>query len=316
MLPKLQGALNSPALRCDRAGDGRRAFTLTDLLVVVGTLGFLAVVLLPALANTQPAGTKAFQCLNNMRQLGLAESLYANDNHDRLASNNDEYPEPHGDKSRNWICPYGISLDWSANQKNTNTLYLTTDSPTIGTALFANYVAKSVNIFVCSADNYLSSPQRAMGWKNRIRSCAMNGAIGDGSKWFGFGVDGTPNGGHSEMPLFYNAKKMSDFHFPAPSACWMIMDEHPDSDDDPVMFVDPAAASGHGTSFTELPGSLHNDSAGMVFADGHAELHLWKGPITTQPVTYVSPGSKALVVVGDAASQNDLTWLAQHTPAN
>src|SRR5450631_4291781 len=86
-----------------RAGDGRGAFTLTELLVVLGTLGILALVLLPALASTQPAGAKAFQCLNNMRQLGLAESLYANDNHDRLASNSDRNNNPVATK--NWICP-------------------------------------------------------------------------------------------------------------------------------------------------------------------------------------------------------------------
>src|ERR1035438_3259853 len=112
-----------------RAGYGRGAFTLTELLVVLGTLGTLALVLLPALASTQSSGSKAFQCLNNMRQLGLAGCLYANDNHDRLVTNSDQYPAPGVSKSRNWICPFGTSLDWSSSHKNTNTLYLMVDSP-------------------------------------------------------------------------------------------------------------------------------------------------------------------------------------------
>jgi prepilin-type processing-associated H-X9-DG protein len=309
----------SIATRRQLFGEGRRAFTLTELLVVLGTLGVLTLVLFPAFASNQSASSKEFQCLNNMRQLGLAGCLYANDNHDRLASNNDQYPAPGVSKSRNWICPFGTSLDWSSSQKNTNTLYLTVDSPISGTALFGNYLVRSVTVFVCPADKYLSAQQQifaAAGWSSRMRSCAMNGAFGDGSKYYGFDTDGNPSPGHVLMPLYYNAKKISDLHSPAPSACWMIMDEHPDSDDDTVMFFDPAAANGHGTSFTELPGSLHNGSAGMVFADGHSELHLWKGRITTQPVTYVAPGSKPLIVSGDSASQNDLTWLAQHTPAN
>ena len=65
------------------------AFTLTELLVVLVTLGMLATLLSPALASNQPGSSKAFQCLNNMRQLGQAWLLYSNDNHDRLVSNSD-----------------------------------------------------------------------------------------------------------------------------------------------------------------------------------------------------------------------------------
>jgi prepilin-type processing-associated H-X9-DG protein len=314
-----QSDIESPSTWRQFPDDGCGAFTLTELLVVLATLGILAVVLLPALAGNQPGFSKAFQCLNNMRQLGLASCLYANDNHDKLASNNDNAASPGYNKSANWICPDGAVLDWSANQKNTNTLYLTVNSPTLGTALFANYVANAVNIYVCPADNYLSLLQQAV-WENRgvthrIRSCSMDGAMGDGSKWFGYNANGTPNGGHSQMPLFYNAKKLTDLHSPGPSACWLIMDEHPDSDDDACFYVDPAAASGTGTAFLELPGSMHNNAAGLVYADGHSEAHVWQGRITTQPVKYVAY-LQTVSVSSDPASQRDLTWLAQHTPAN
>ena len=143
----------------------------------------------------------------------------------------------------------------------------------------------------------------------------MNGAMGDGSKWFGYNANGTPNPGHASMPLYYNAKKVTDLHSPGPSACWLIMDEHPDSDDDATFYVDPAAASGTGTAFLELPGSMHNNAAGLVYADGHSEAHVWQGRITTQPVKYVVNLAN-VSVSSDPASQNDLTWLAQHTPAN
>jgi len=51
----------------------RDGFTLTELLVVMGTIALLAVTLLPALAGTK-IGTKNIQCLNNLRQL-TAEAL-------------------------------------------------------------------------------------------------------------------------------------------------------------------------------------------------------------------------------------------------
>jgi len=92
------------------------------------------------------------------------------------------------------------------------------------------------------------------------------------------------------------------------------MDEHPNSDDDATFFVAPANANGSGTSWTELPGSLHANSAGIVYADGHSELHKWLGSVTTQP--FDPNRTSYLQNVGglDPASVNDLTWLALHTP--
>jgi len=54
-------------------------FTLTELLVVIGTIALLAVTLLPALAGTK-IGTKNIQCLNNLRQLTSEALAYQSDN--------------------------------------------------------------------------------------------------------------------------------------------------------------------------------------------------------------------------------------------
>src|ERR1035437_5668129 len=81
------------------------------------------------------------------------------------------------------------------------------------------------------------------------------------------------------------------------------------------LLISDRNANGNGTAFTELPGSLHGNACGIVYADGHSDVHIWKGSKTTPQVTYITY-LQNVSVTGDIASQNDLTWLAQHTPAN
>lgn len=54
-----------------RVRGASRAFTLVELLVVIAIIGVLVALLLPAVSAARESGRKT-QCLNNMRQLGLA----------------------------------------------------------------------------------------------------------------------------------------------------------------------------------------------------------------------------------------------------
>ena len=295
---------------------------MIELLVVIAIIAILAAMLLPAL-NRAKQKAVSISCMNNYKQLGLAWFMYAQDNNDRLVSNTDRNNTPVA--TINWTCPAiggsAVVLDSTISPNNTNTLYLTIDGPFLGlqtTALLGSYVAKTLKIFVCPADNKLTSAQRGLGWANRMRSCSMNGAVGDGDKWFGIlPTTGQPNGGHSQMPTFYNAKKASDLHNPGPSDVFVMLDENPECNDDATFYINPADANGSGSSFTEIPGAMHGNAAGFVFADGHSEVHVWKGAVCTKPFnpswgpSYTSSGS-----FSDAGNKGDLTWLAQHTAQN
>ncbi|HTR42754.1 MAG TPA: prepilin-type N-terminal cleavage/methylation domain-containing protein [Pseudomonadales bacterium] len=299
------------------------AFTLIELLVVIAIIAILAAILLPVLAQARMRAQVAY-CMNNNRQLGIAWLMYINDNNEYLPDNCDRNTAVSGnEKTKNWICP-GLAggnvpvLDWTASSANFNTGLLTFDQQAMGVHSVAElgpYVAKQVKIFVCPADTYLSptqhgpsgvAAQQQYSISTRIRSCAMSGAMGGGSKYF----KGT-------WPAYYQVVKSSFMHFPGPSDCWVTTDEHPDYNDDCALFVNPADANTatSDNQFTELPGSMHSKSAGLSFADGHSEMHKWQGGVDTPGVKYLTYGPQ-ISTGSDVGAQRDLAWLALHTPAN
>ncbi|HAI13581.1 MAG TPA: hypothetical protein DCM28_17880 [Phycisphaerales bacterium] len=60
-----------------------KGFTLIELLVVISIISILIAILLPALASAR-ASSRMIQCASNLRGIGVAISIYADDNQDYL----------------------------------------------------------------------------------------------------------------------------------------------------------------------------------------------------------------------------------------
>lgn len=96
--------METPPLQKDR-----NAFTLTELLVVLGTVALLAVLLLPVYQRAQQ-GSKEVQCLSNLRSYGAALLAYVGD-HRGLPwwDGNGESAQTQGSTYPNyevWVRPY------------------------------------------------------------------------------------------------------------------------------------------------------------------------------------------------------------------
>ena len=60
----------------------RQGFTLVGLLVIIAVLGILAAMLIPALVSAK-GKSKRIQCVNNLKQSGLAFRIWEGDNNDK-----------------------------------------------------------------------------------------------------------------------------------------------------------------------------------------------------------------------------------------
>jgi prepilin-type N-terminal cleavage/methylation domain-containing protein/prepilin-type processing-associated H-X9-DG protein len=239
----------------------KNGFTLIELLVVIAIIAILAALLLPALGKAK-ANSRTAYCVNNMRQLTVCWTLYADDNNGRIVPNWIILPD-NSSAPESWV---------SGNEKilvqATNVTYVQ------NSRLYVYH--KSPAIYRCPSLAGMAPvgvPAHLL-----VRSVSMNGRMGEaiaGDTSAGGTVEDTSwVFGSDYSPI----RKTSEIKNPADAL--VFVDESLNTVDDGFFAIQLGS---NVTQWQNSPAARHSNGAVLSFADAHAERWSWKGINKEQP---------------------------------
>ena len=273
-------------MRIEKRGGQPGAFTLIELLVVIAIIAILAAMLLPALAKAKAKAQRTF-CFGNMRQWGLAQTLYMDDN-------NQMFPNARIPKGSP-----GTPASYSADNMLWTDLasFAAAGSGDIGwfNGLPPYVAAKRL----C---DYANDP--AQWVKNRsIFTCPTSSALPDErdplvNVMFHYAIN--PSGNRGLSAGYGTNFSLTMIKNPSAFVCYTEVRTH--SSEMPFYGSDPTKNLGSSHANTSKFSSRHNAGANLNFADGHAA---W--------FKYSSVCSNAVTKAADPGNP-DIQWTYDGTP--
>ena len=286
-------------------------FTLIELLVVIAIIGILAALLLPALARAK-ATAQQVSCLNNLKQWGLADLMYLDDN-------NQTFPYPRYQNyagSADQDNPVWLSIPSYHNQNEGDDVWFNA---------LPSYVAnKPMYVWAYNPTDFYGSKSIFTCPTAYSQGIAPEDKVAATDKY-----DMIPGA----RPLFQyamNSKSLAneDISLGGPTILRMNMVAHPSSF---VLFSDvrtrsaetPFCPLGDANQFllatphcyTTRFSSRHNQGGLITFSDGHA-AHYKYGYVVSDG-TAVSPSGPTAgrsVPAGHDPGRADVNWDCQGNP--
>ncbi|HXP63615.1 MAG TPA: type II secretion system protein, partial [Dongiaceae bacterium] len=324
--PEGSGDEAVPAPFLDRpctSGLGRRhlrAFTVLELLAVIAVVVMAGLMLVPAWARTKP-NVHAFQCLEDLRRLEGAITMYTHDNHDLFPPNPDDGNTVPGYA---WVAGQAFGGMPPANSpagEATDPDYIMLPQYD----LIATYIASTPGVFKCPSDPrhgfYGGTDPNLKGTIiPYVRSISMNQGVGTVDPVFA--ADGGGHAGKPTLPVngpwldgyhshraghpYLTFGRTTDFGFASPAGIFVLADENPWSINDAALAVIAAQPT-----VTDYPASYHNNGGSFSFADGHAEIHQWLSTV----MALAGPARETVAPPG-TPGYDDWHWFASHATKN